>query len=476
MDIDILLVTPRIFYNPKSNLPENVLEIYENNEELLKRYIDLECEKRSVNLPFSGFGYIGQLSIASFLEKNNFSVELFCPDDIITFERYKKLLMKFLRQNNVKSVGLGPYTYQYPTALAISRIIKNTNSNIYTIIGGHHVTFLDQLVFEDSPFVDFVVRGEGEWVIKNLLEHIENNKIPRTVKGITYKINNKIKRNPDAQAGNIKELPPLKYDMLQKQNKEMCGHISISRGCPYNCTFCSEKLFWKYPRYKSSNQINKEISTLVNEYHVKHIRFADDTFTANPKIVAKVCEYIRNEHIDLEYSQIWTRADTINTKIIKQLNNLSNTIEVCLGIENASNKVLNIMHKNQTIQQNIKALKIINKNNMIAHGFWILGHPSSDMQKEKYTTNFIKNLIKNKICMLNETSIFTPYPGSAVYSNPEKFGVNIQSFDWSKYCENPPSFPTVYSLKNLTQEQIFELFKERYKTVNSMLSSTLLSS
>ncbi len=67
-------------------------------------------------------------------------------------------------------------------------------------------------------------------------------------------------------------------------------------------------------------------------------------------------------------------------------------------------------------------------------------------------------------------------PGSAVYSNPEKFGVNIQSFDWSKYCENPPSFPTVYSLKSLTQEQIFELFKERYKIVNLMLSSKLLSS
>ncbi len=476
MNIDLLLILPRNFYPVSINLPEDLYNLYKENEKMIFKYMKFECEKRSINMPPSGFSYTGYFSIASLLEKNGFNVQIFFPRETLTFKQYIKRLWKTIKNNEVKVVGIGPYTFQYPTALAILRYVKTINPNIFTVIGGHHATFLDDFVLKDSPTVDFVIRGEGEWVLKDLLSNLNDTNKLNEIRGITYRTNDKggLKRNPDAPLCDIRGLPPPAYHLLPFK-KRSCGQVFTSRGCPYCCVFCSEKMFWKYPRYKSPNQIVEEISLLVNKYGVKHIRIADDTFTLNPKMVSSMNTLIHQEDIDIKYLQIWTRGDRLTNEIANDVKNLAATVEVCLGIESASNTVLKIMNKNQTIEQNISALKTIRENDMIGHGFWILGHPGSNVETERHTTKVISKLIRDGLCMVNETSLFTPYPGSPVFSHPEKFGVKILTHDWSKYCENPPSFPPVFSLESLSQRQMLKLFKERYTETNSALASKLYS-
>lgn len=171
------------------------------------------------------------------------------------------------------------------------------NPNIITIIGGPHVTFVPELTLKESPYIDAVVRGEGEEVFKQLLHHLDKGKELSDVRGITYRENNKIRNNPPMPLiKDIDSIPIPAFDLLPMEkyqfNKKRFGVVITSRGCPFQCVFCSSFLqFGKKWRAHSVGRVIEELKILHDEFKVREIEFFDDTFTLNkkrPKIYLKL--------------------------------------------------------------------------------------------------------------------------------------------------------------------------------------------
>jgi len=177
-----------------------------------------------IQSPFTGQGILphsdahtigeGLLSVSSYLESCGFSTDIFCIDEsYLDIEQFEFNRTKYgldierikaaIKRASPIAVGVSALTPQYTRALEIIRIVKEVDPNIITIMGGPHVTYTDMQVFKDSEYIDIVVRGEGEWTLEELLQNVKKKKSYDAVKGITFRKNNKILRNPERPFGDI---------------------------------------------------------------------------------------------------------------------------------------------------------------------------------------------------------------------------------------------------------------------------------
>ena len=187
-------------------------------------------------------------------------------------------------------VGISADSPSYPEALSVARLVKDAGKTV--VMGGYHVTFLDQEAL-DTGLVDYIVRGEGEQTFLNLLNILENKGDLTRLSGISYMNSGIYHRNKDSiPPTNLDDLPFPARDLfpLKKYNSIMNGwqftNLITSRGCPYNCYFCSSSRFggikW---RSRSAKSIIDEIEHLSNSYGYKAFAFMDDNFTLQPKRV-----------------------------------------------------------------------------------------------------------------------------------------------------------------------------------------------
>lgn len=476
-DIDVLLLHIP-FFQLFENLEMLPLMLRILNEMLEQEYFGIH----NVNSDIPSFQVTdtGLLSIAAYLEREGISVAYFCPYPevlpsifpSIAFNGYLEKLKSAIEVMNPKIIGAGPYTNRYPSTLAIFRFIKRFFPNIHNVIGGQHATFMDVQTLRDSHNIDIVVRGEGENIMLQLTKNLLRNKALDDVSGITYRADaGRIRKNPQAPPIKPSDIPIPAYNILPSWIKErnLILNVATGRGCPYNCLFCTERNFWETARIRPAKNVLDELR-LVHERKPSVIRFADDTFTWNERFVSELSKLVSEEGLKFQSLHFWTRVDQINDERIENLKKMSDNVCFCLGLESASYQVLKEMRKGITFEQSINACKKIMKQGTVPSAFWIVGHPGSSSKEEEISYKGQKYLMKHKLCMLHETSVFVPYPGSEPFVNPKKYGVELLSNDWSKFCENPHTFPPASCLKQLNPVEIFHYYVNRYLLNIQMLS------
>jgi anaerobic magnesium-protoporphyrin IX monomethyl ester cyclase len=409
----------------------------------------------------------GLLSLSSYLRQAGFSTAYFFPDtrgyDSAHFlHNYCNELETFLRNNEVRYIAFGPHTCAYPTAQAIARRARTISPNSRIIFGGQHATFLDAQLLTEAPFIDLVVRREGERPLASLLRTPDSNPVTEAL-GVTYRRGDTVKRNPDGRPLETSEIPPQDYECLPSWLKEfdVLLNIPIGRGCPWRCFFCTESAFWGKPRQRTAGKVAEEISMSLSRLRVKEIRFSDDTFTFNRSLPAELVTELRNHGIDLQTVQILTRADTVNREVLTQISGLAREVEIWYGVESGSEEVLKEMRKGITVDQVIRALQKTKELGIYSVCFWIVGHPGSSVQKEKVTTDLMCKLIDENLCSAHQVSVFQPYPGSEAFQSPLRSGVVMDSYEWNRYVEQPPMFPPVSHLVNFSSIEIMLAYLER---------------
>ena len=409
----------------------------------------------------------GLLSLSSYLRQAGHSTAYFFPDtrryDGSHFlGSYCDELETFLRNNEVRYLAFGPHTCDYPRAQAIARKAKIVSPNSRIIFGGQHATFLDIQVLTEAPFIDLVVRREGEKPLESILRISDGSSL-KEVPSITYRKNDRIVRNPDTEPLMASEIPPQDYECIPGWLKEfnILLNIPTSRGCPWRCFFCTESAFWGKPRKRSPQKVAEEISIGSSELGVKEVRFSDDTFTFDKNFPKQLLAEFRNHGIDLQNVQILTRADTVDRELLAQISGLAKSVEIWYGVESGSERVLKAMRKGITVEQVVQALQITKEAGIYSVCFWIVGHPGSSLQEEKISTDLMCRLIDENLCSAHQVSVFQPYPGSEALMSPQNSGVVIDSYDWNRYVEQPPMFPAVSHLVNFSPIEIMLAYLER---------------
>lgn len=299
------------------------------------------------------------------------------------------------------------------------RIIKQTRQKypkIILIAGGQAATFYDELLIENG--IDFVVRGEGEITLKELIEAIANNSSDfSSIKGISYSLNGAIHKTENRpRIKNLDDSPIPAWDLMQMRKSRwfpgrFTGSIETSRGCPFDCNFCAITSFYERSfRQKSNDRLIEEIKYLVSKGR-SHLYLADDNFGMYVKKHKELFERILNEGLDIRFfAQM--RTDTIaqNPEMIA-LAAKAGLYGVLIGFDTYDEETFHHVTKVGSIDLNMKCSEVLRKNKIIIFGSHIYGLPS-----QKNPLDFARTFwIGRKNSDLFRMPHFSLLPGTKAY-------------------------------------------------------------
>ncbi len=351
-------------------------------------------------------------------------------------------------KNNIKEtlcVGITTMTgYQIKHGLNEAKFIRGLDPKIPIIWGGVHPTSLPEQTAK-NPYVDIVVRGEGEVILPMICKKLEGNKNLEDVPSITYKTKQGIKSNPGTafmDLDKIKREPWHLIDVKKYMRKEMGVDkvltLLTSKGCPGRCTFCYNYQFNKSKwRGHKAKYVVDEIEFLIKEYGINGIYFIEDNFFVDKQRVRDICEGIIKRGIKVSLGAS-CRIDTLSRyedEFMALLKKAGFNFLFC-GVESGSQKILNSIKKGITIEQVLTTTKKLKDYDITTVFTFMAGFPN-ETKKDLYMTLDLIDKIKKINPKANISSIFnyTPLPGAEMYKlvvqhgfkEPKKFE------DWGSY-------------------------------------------
>jgi anaerobic magnesium-protoporphyrin IX monomethyl ester cyclase len=388
----------------------------------------------AANLP------LGLLYIAAVLDRTGYNLEIL--DAFIADFPFQKIgdvtevgmpygkIKEEIQRRKPDIVGIAnPFTSQIKHAIRVADIVKEIDTSILTIVGGPHVTAVPTEFLEEARNVDIGVIGEGEHTILDILKVFEGKKKIEDVEGIAHRIDEKVVLNsPRNFIENLDWLPYPAYhlvDMEQYLNPKRIEYRSFqkralsmitSRGCPFNCSFCSVHLHMgKTFRAHSVDYVVHHIEYVVNKYWVKTIYFEDDNLTFDIKRFEAICDKIIEKGIKFQWeTPNGVRADYLTLNLLKKMKK-SGCQSVFVGIESGDQYVLdNIIGKSLKLKNVIKFAEMCKKIGLKTGAFYVIGFPGETKESMMKTIDFAL-MMKRKYDVGMHLMFATPSYGTRLY-------------------------------------------------------------
>lgn len=320
---------------------------------------------------------LGLLSIGGPLIDAGHEVELLDAD----YHNYKiSVVVQKIIEHNPDAIMLGHSgsTSAQPIINEITKAVRARNEKIKTIIGGVFPTYHWKEILEDNPQIDYIVCGEGEETILQLIDKIHKEDDLKELRGIAFRNENQPIKT--ATATTLKNLDQYRigWELMRGYNYTYWGKrkavvIQFSRGCPYPCTYCGQSLFWKKWRHRSAQSLADEIEMLHKEHGVLVFNFADENPSSNPKAWREFLEALvaKNLKIILVGS---IRADNIvRDADFLHLYKKAGFERFLLGIENYDEVVLEKIKKAGTISKDKEAIQLLRKHGILSMATYVVG-------------------------------------------------------------------------------------------------------
>jgi anaerobic magnesium-protoporphyrin IX monomethyl ester cyclase len=310
-------------------------------------------------------------------------------------------------------IGFSCYSINMSSTARIIDILKNRyRVNIPIVVGGIHPSSVPIEVLERIPGIDYVVIGEGEETIVELLESISWNLAGiEKVRGISYRHNGTIRMNESRPL--VSDLSRLPISDFQYAGTAYRNYVIMtSRGCPFNCHYCSSKVMYgRQVRYRPVDDVIREIELLRNKTGIKHVRFGDDTFTLRKDHMLALHAAMKRQSItDMHYSA-GSRIDTIDNEKLEIMKDMGVRF-VTLGVETGSQEIMQAIDKGICIDDVVPTVKMINDEGINTMTYFIINHPMETVKDMHATVSLIKELLGK--CKHNQISVNTgiPYPAT----------------------------------------------------------------
>jgi len=339
---------------------------------------------------------------------------------------------KSIPHDNWDLVGITLDTSRYYKGMKYARMLKSKGTKV--VVGGPHASFMaDEILGSGSA--DFVVRGEGEHTMLELVTVLTEGGNPEQIKGLSYISDDQIIHNDDrVYSDDLDTLPFPARDLLDmdKYRTSKLGTRSItsiltSRGCPYQCSFCaSSKLAGTFWRARSVESIIEEIQIVKDTYGYRAFAFVDDNFTLNPLRVMDLCKEICKRGWDIHW-WCFSRVDTIvrNPEMVSLMHK-AGCRSTYIGIESRNQETLDYYNKKISADISREAISILKNNKIEMTASFIIGALNENREMVEDTLKFAKSLNPNTVSF----TILTPYPGTDLFKQVKD---RIITFDWRKY-------------------------------------------
>jgi len=352
--------------------------------------------------------------------------------DDIPDETLKQIIVK-AQPDIVMVTSITPMIYKAQNTLKIAR---EARPQAKTILGGIHPTFMYGQVFNEAPWIDYIVRGEGEEIIVNLMRSIEagtDHKDRHTIKGLAFVEDEQVVATPAHPP--IKDLDEVlkpdwgildwpKYIYIPLNCRVAVPNFA--RGCPFTCRFCSQWKFWRAYRARDPKRFVDELELLVKEYNIGFFILADEEPTINRKKFVNLCQELINRKLNVPWGINTRVTDILRDKDILYYYRKAGLMHVSLGTEAASQLNLNVFRKETTTEQNKYAIQLLKDNGIVAEAQFIMG-------LETETPETIEETFKLALDWnpdMANWNMYTPWPFAELF---EELGDRVEVRDYSKY-------------------------------------------
>jgi anaerobic magnesium-protoporphyrin IX monomethyl ester cyclase len=404
---------------------------------------------------------LGMLYIATYLREEGIDVSIL---DETTHGFSLKGTLDWVKKEDPDILGFSTCSSSGRKAALIAEKVKEENPNIITVFGNFYATFNAERILKKYPFVDVIVRGEGEYTSLELAKCLEKKSFLKKVLGINFRENKKIISTPDRSLiRDIDSLPFPDREMLDFEYHNTTAGIVVapkkfssfvtSRGCVFHCRFCGcRRLARDLWRSRSVKNIVEELHLLSSQGY-KQFLFVDDNFTLNPKRVIKICRRLKKERVDVEFFAEG-RVDHCPENMLREMAR-ANCKMMYFGIENASQKVLDYYDKRTNAKQAVDAVRKARKAgiDVIVTSF-ILGAPHETRRDIQNTLKFARKLQVD----IPQFNILATFPGTDIWEELKTQGV----LDEEKHWETGVLVPEV-SPHSVPCEEIEQMIHEGYQ-------------
>jgi radical SAM superfamily enzyme YgiQ (UPF0313 family) len=349
----------------------------------------------------------------------------------------------------------------YESALEVSKSIKKLRPETITVLGGVHATFMSEQILSSVPEIDYIVRHEGEITMSELLEKIENGGSLNSVKGISYCEDDKIIITPMRERiEDLDKLPYPAYHLYEpsvedyiEQHQVRAFPILTTRGCPFNCIFCSTAaLHGRKYRTRSIPHVVDHIEYLINKYDVSSISFVDDNFTMQQDRVFELCREIEERGLSITWG-CSTRTDMLSPELLKKMKSVG-CDNIFYGIESASEKVLKIIRKDINIEEAAAMVKETEKIGIKTHCSFILGLPGETPESVEEIIDFIEDTKPTGRVLPNILEIL---PGTELYEREDEYYRRYERLHHADITKTQIEMLLKFFELNIEIEQLFRI-------------------
>ena len=391
-----------------------------------------------VRVPPIGLYYVGAV-----LKENHYDCEILNWHDI---NRTPRLITEILVEKRPDVIGFSVLHANRWGAVEIARIAKQVDPFVTIVFGGIGATFLWEHLLTHFKEIDFCVLGEGEYTFLKLIKAIEKGDQTgiEEINGIAFRRNSKIVKTEDViPIENLDELPaPSKYFKYQ--------HVTSTRGCPGNCTFCGSPRFWGHKvRFHSPEYFVGQLETLY-ENGVTFFYFSDDTFMVKKDRVVAICRTIIEKNLKISWAAI-SHVNFVDEDVLSWMRKAGCT-QISYGVESGSEKIRNLLNKKIRTDQIKKAFSLTTRYGILPRAYFIYGSPGESGSTIQETVDLIREIKPLSIIFY----ILDIFPGTALYSDfVERSGITDEI--WLKQIEDIMYYETD---PDLTEESILAFGKE----------------
>jgi radical SAM superfamily enzyme YgiQ (UPF0313 family) len=377
-------------------------------------------------------------SIAAYVGQFGIDVKII---DELAGQNVRKEIMRY--QPSI--VGITGVTPVIPDAYRIADMCRKMG--IRTVIGGVHASVLP---YEALKHADIVVKGEGEIAMRNIIQQDIKSGI---VQGITLENLDDIPIF-DKSGVEIDFYLRLPETYLAVTSPGMLtAALVTSRGCSHSCIFCHNS--WKGLPYRcnSVERVMNEIRILIRKYHIRAVYFFDDNLFMNRPRLHQLCRELIEFKLRIDWAAC-SRVDNVDIDTLR-LAQQAGCRQIVFGFESGSQRILDVLNKKTTVEQNSEAIRMCHEVGILATGTFMIGSPTETVEDVYLTQQFIKN---NRVDS-GGVRITTPFPGTPIWDWSKERGLVAEDPDWSKFLMSE-SGERLLACDTIPFEQLTKLYKE----------------